>query len=159
MSPYASWPTIWRNSTMPQSALHLIERFDEHLEKDAIPSVPQQTRGIYVLYSRRGKRVDVVYVGMAAAGNRSGIQSRLRKHKRRKGDLWTHFSIFKVWDNVRDEQIIELEGLLRHIYRLDTNACKLNVQRRFKTIHEVWEPLPTWPKPKPRYKSKRLTRR
>ena len=59
---------------------------------------------------------DVVYVGMAT----QGIRGRLESHVKRKGDLWTHFSAFEVWDNIRDEEIVELEGLFRHLYRKDS---------------------------------------
>jgi hypothetical protein len=51
-----------------------------------------------------------------------------------KRDLWTHFSVFEVFDNVRGEEIEELEGLLRHIYRRDARANRLNVQRGFKKL-------------------------
>jgi hypothetical protein len=75
----------------------------------------------------------------------SGIRGRLDSHKRSKGDLWTHFSAFEVWDNIRDEEIVELEGLFRHFYRKDTSANKLNVQRRFKKLSKVRQNnLSTW---------------
>lgn len=58
-------------------------------------------------------------------------------HKKYKAGLWTHCSVFEVWDNIRDEEIIELEGLFRHIYRYDTKANSLNVQRGFKKLRKV----------------------
>ncbi|GAF97179.1 unnamed protein product, partial [marine sediment metagenome] len=33
--------------------------------------------------------------------------------------LWTHFSIFEVWENITENEIKELEGLFRQIYRKD----------------------------------------
>ena len=68
-------------------------------------------------------RLDAVYVGMA----RTGARARLRHHLKNKTD-WTHFSLFDVWQNVRDTEIEELEGCLRHIYRKDSPANRLNVQ-------------------------------
>jgi hypothetical protein len=56
---------------------------------------------------------------------------------KRKGKLWTHFSIFEVWDNIRDEEVTELEGLFRHIYRKDPAANALNIQRGFKKASRV----------------------
>ena len=56
----------------------------------------------------------VVYIGMAR-GPKSGMRERLSSHARgTKKDEWTHFSIFEVWDNIREEEVEELEGLLRH---------------------------------------------
>ena len=112
---------------------------------DDINLLPLGLRGIYVLYKQRPRieRFDVVYVGMTLGG-KGGIRSRLKRHKRRKLDLWTHCSIFEVWDNVRDDEIIELEGLFRHIYRYDSRANRLNRQRGFRKLkmirdNKFWE--------------------
>ena len=102
-------------------------------------TLPRGLRGIYVLYKYkpRANRYDVVYVGMAAAGRRGGIRGRLRKHVLKKSGLWSHFSAFEVWDNVRDEDIWELEGLFRHIYKSDSTANRLNVQRGYAKLKAV----------------------
>jgi hypothetical protein len=70
---------------------------------------------------------------------RQGARARLRSHaqSKKKRDLWTHFSIFEVFDNVRGEEIQELEGLLRHIYRRDSRANRLNTQRAFAKLSKV----------------------
>lgn len=73
--------------------------------------------------------MDVVYVGMAR-GESSGAKGRLKKHNSTKAD-WTHFSVFEVWDNIYPQQIQELEGLFRHLYRRDSMANKLNRQRAY----------------------------
>lgn len=122
---------------MPETELKLFKRFVEFQPRSEISRVPRGTRGIYVLlrWRRRLRRYDVVYVGMA----RQGVAGRLRAHARSaaKRDLWTHFSVFEVLDNVRGEEIEELEGLLRHIYRRDSRANRLNVQRGYKKLQRV----------------------
>jgi len=82
-------------------------------------------------------KYDVVYIGMAAGEKTASIRGRLRVHQRRKGKLWTHFSAYEVWDNIREDEIQELEGLFRHIYRKDTKANSLNQQRAFKKLINV----------------------
>jgi hypothetical protein len=73
-------------------------------------------RGVYVLYMKRNvhgrEKFDVQYVGMATAGKRRGLRGRLESHakSKRKGKLWTHFSIYQVWENIRSEEVAELEG-------------------------------------------------
>lgn len=128
---------------MPQSELRLIKRCAEFIPKENTKSLPRRLRGIYVLcrhLRRRSKeKYDVLYVGMASAGRRGGIRGRLTLHARRKGRLWTHFSAFEVWDNIRDEEVKELEGLFRHIYRHDSQANTLNIQRGFKKVRKVRE--------------------
>mgnify|MGYP001602181020 CR=1 FL=1 len=125
---------------MPESALRLIRRRREYMPVDDIAQLPPGMRGIYVLYrhapARGGKpqRYEVVYVGMATTG---GIRGRLRSHRRTKRDLWTHCSVFEVWDNIRDEEVAELEGLFRHLYRHDSTAGALNKQRSFKAMMRV----------------------
>lgn len=47
----------------------------------------------------------------------------------RRSDQWTHFSVFGVWGNIRDEEVTELEDLFRDIYRRDGQAHVLNIQR------------------------------
>jgi hypothetical protein len=70
-------------------------------------------------------------------GGKGGIRGRLKGHRRKKVGLWSHCSIFEVWDNIRDDEIVELEGLFRHIYKKDSRANKLNKQRGFKKLKMV----------------------
>jgi len=122
---------------MLQSPLRLIKRCREYVEVHRVLRVPRDLRGIYVLYrqlrSRRKVHYDVVYVGMAAKG---GMRARLKRHRGKK-EGWTHFSLFEVWDNIRDEEIRELEGLFRHIYKFDSQASPLNAARGFKAIRAI----------------------
>ncbi|MBN8627436.1 MAG: GIY-YIG nuclease family protein [Planctomycetes bacterium] len=109
----------------------------EYKKQTQIDLVPPRCRGIYVLYQQHGDvegKFDVVYVGMAAAGRKSGIRGRLTSHVKKKAGLWSHFSAFEVWDNITDDQVAEFEGLFRHIYRHDSRANSLNIQRRFKKM-------------------------
>ncbi|MCP4263907.1 MAG: GIY-YIG nuclease family protein [Planctomycetes bacterium] len=126
---------------MPVSELRLIKRCAELLEQTEqnISLIPQSTRGIYTLlkYQSKTGNYDVVYIGMAGGSGKGGIRSRLKTHRRRKGKLWSHFSMFEVWDNIREEEIRELEGIFRHIYRKDTGANRLNQQRSFNKLAKV----------------------
>jgi len=124
---------------MPVSELRLIKRCAEFCKKKDITSIPGHTRGIYVLFKYRPRlnKYDVVYIGMAAGTKTASIRGRLRVHQRKKGKLWTHFSAFEVWDNIREDEIQELEGLFRHLYRKDTKANRLNQQRAFKKLTKV----------------------
>jgi len=122
---------------MAESVLRLIKRSAEFRSIDEVPDVPRNRRGLYVLYRRRknasGEHFDVVYVGMA----RTGMRGRLVSHTKTKHLEWTHFSVFEVWDNVRDEEIVELEGLFRHLYRRDSKANGLNKQKSFNKVSRV----------------------
>lgn len=134
---------------MSESVLRLIKRSAEFIPAGRVSKVPVRTRGLYVLYETQevaGKaHFNVVYVGLA----RSGIRARLRSHARTKRRAWTHFSAFEVWDNVRDEELVELEGLFRHLYRRDSKANGLNRQKKFQKLRQVrqndfskWSPTP-----------------
>jgi hypothetical protein len=124
---------------MPVSELRLIKRCSEFRPKEDIKAIHPWTRGIYVLFKHRPQldKYDVVYIGMAAGMKTASIRGRLRVHRRKKGKLWTHFSAFEVWDNIREDEIQELEGLFRHIYRKDARANKLNRQKGFKKLSNV----------------------
>ena len=127
---------------MPVAPLRLIRRCFEFAPQDEYWTVPPEARGIYVLYRRRrsprgsgqtGRRFDVVYIGLADVS----VRRRLRAHVGQKGSEWTHFSIYEVWDNIRQDEIKELEGLLRHIYRFDFNANRLNLAKGFNKLGDV----------------------
>ena len=128
---------------MKESPLRLIKRKQEYLPKADILSLPRGIRGIYVLYRYRRKTIafNVVYVGMARSGTKSGLRGRLTRHSKsaRKKDLWTHCSIYEVWENIRDEEVIELEGIFRQIYALDQKANSLNKQTTFGKLKQVPE--------------------
>jgi hypothetical protein len=93
---------------VPETELKLFKRCVEYQPRDEIKNIPRDTRGIYALLRWRPRlgQYEVVYVGMA----RQGVRARLTVHARKKRDLWTHFSVFEVFDNVRGEEIAELEG-------------------------------------------------
>ena len=123
---------------MAQTPLRLVKRCAEYIEVARVLELPGGLRGIYVLYRQRRRRgtthFDVVYVGMASS---SGIRARLKSHRRKKAGLWTHFSVFEVWENIRDEEVRELEGLFRHLYRDDSRANPLNVARLYKGLKVI----------------------
>lgn len=130
---------------MAESPLRLIKRIAEYVPRDKVMLLPPMLRGIYVLYKecddRRGakEKYDVKYVGMARAGKRGGLRHRLRSHlnSKRKGKQWTHFSVFEVWPNIRDDEVVEIEGLIRFILRKDSTASSLNIQRGFKKARKI----------------------
>ncbi|SRR5712691_8731956 len=123
---------------MPPSPTRLIERCAQWLPKESAKLVPRGTRGIYGLLHFRPRlgKYDVVYIGMGA---RSGIRSRLKSHLKSQTKVWSHFSIFKVWENISEDEVEELEGLFREIYRKDKRANRFNKQKKFQKIQMVRE--------------------
>ncbi len=133
---------------MAASQLRLIKHCAEYLPQNEVHRIPRRTRGIYVLYKYRPKTkmYDVVYIGMVGGEVKAGIGGRLYSHINKKGRHWTHFSVYEVWDNIREEEVRELEGILRHLYRYDSRANKLAIQKKFirlrrvhrRTLEENW---------------------
>jgi hypothetical protein len=123
---------------MAISELKLIKHSLEYIPKENIKLVPYGTRGIYALYQKSPtqENYDLVYIGMAR-GLKVGIRKRLRSHKKNKPDLWSHFSVFEVWDNIREEEVEELEGLFRHLFKKDSKANSLNKQKKYKKLESV----------------------
>jgi hypothetical protein len=122
---------------MPLAPMSLIEKAAEFLPLAESTRVPAKTRGLYLLLKkqRARNRYEVVYVGMAC-GPLAGIRGRLRSHRRKKSGRWTHFSVFKVWDNVSPQVVRELEGIVRHFYWKDPGV-NLAVQRRFNPMKRL----------------------
>lgn len=124
---------------MSRSVLRLIKNVIEYQPKENFDLVPLKTRGIYALYFQNTyneKVFELVYIGMAR-GKNSGIRGRLNKHNKRKKGLWTHFSAFEVWDNISESEVEELEGLFRHLFKLDPKANILNKQKEFKKLSDL----------------------
>jgi hypothetical protein len=119
---------------VPESPLFFVKKCAQWQPKDSYKLLPRGIRGIYALLNRKGRSniYNVAYIGMAARS--SGIRSRLRRHFSSKRKEWTHFSLFEVWENIREETVDELEGLFREIYRKDERANLFNRQRRFKKL-------------------------
>lgn len=65
-------------------------------------------------------------------------------HRRKKASEWSHFSVFEVWDNVRPEEVAELESLFRNIYSRDSRANRLNVQKGSKRLRSITRKLKEW---------------
>ena len=126
-------------SSSKASSLRLVQSCAQWIPKTQIDSVPKGLRGIYALHRHRPRisKYDVVYVGMA--DGRAGIRARLKTHanSKRKRQLWTHFSMYAVWPNITEAEIVELEGLFREIYRKDKRANALNRQRRCRQLQNV----------------------
>jgi hypothetical protein len=124
---------------MKPSELRLISKCGQWLPKELRNQIPKGIRGIYALhcFSPRSGKHDVVYIGMA--NGKRGIRSRLGSHARskRKGNQWSHFSFFEVWPNITENEIQELEGLFREIYRKDTHANRLARQKRYRKLRNV----------------------
>lgn len=123
---------------MPASPMRLIKKSIEYQPVEERSKIPESIRGVYVLYNEEGEHwYNVVYVGMSTTG--TGVKSRINAHARskRKSSLWTHFSIYEVWDNIRDDEIKELEGLLRQIYRYDQQANSLNKQKSYTELQSL----------------------
>jgi len=120
---------------MTPSPLRLIKGRIEFITQLEINRLPKNIRGIYALFEGEPeqKKFNVKYVGMST----TSVRGRLKRHRKKKGSLWSHCSIFQVWDNVRDEEIKELEGILRHIYRFDEIANKLNEMKSFKAVKKT----------------------
>ena len=87
---------------------------------------------------KTGRSFNVVYVGMAR-GEKTGMFERITRHakSKRKGPHWSHFSLFEVHDNISEQEVEELEGLFRHIYRKDKNANKFNKQKRHHKLFRI----------------------
>jgi hypothetical protein len=124
---------------MANSPMHLIRRFAEFQPAEKVAEMPTKRRGIYVLYKQRKKagklHYDVVYVGMTTAGMKGRLKQHLKSE--RKKDLWSHFSAYEVYENVKEDEIRELEGLFRHVYRKDSRANKLNRQKKYAKVERV----------------------
>jgi hypothetical protein len=120
---------------MSYAKSRFIKRTAERCPRSDARYIPKNTRGIYTLLKKIGNNTfKVVYIGMSGGSKALGIYFRINRHKNSKRmnrSKWDYFSIFEVWDNITQNEVKELEGLILHIYRKDADVNKLNRQRRF----------------------------
>src|ERR1700675_4514242 len=121
------------------NGLRLIFRCAQWIPKSSRNRIPPRVRGIYALhcYGKKLKKdkFDVAYIGMSSG--KSGIRSRLAAHARNKGSEWSHFSLFEVWPNISEDEISELEGLFREIFRKDAHANRLALQKKCLKLRNI----------------------
>jgi hypothetical protein len=140
---YSIYFKVKQRDSMPEYKLRLIKRCEKYLPVDKINFLPKGLRGVYVLYkySEKTYSYNVVYVGVSCSrSDESHIRRKLKVHRRKKECLWSHFSIFEVWENIRDDEIRELKGLFREIYMKDSSANKIHKQegtKRLKSISNI----------------------
>ena len=120
-----------------KSHLRIIKTALEYRDIDELKIVPKNLRGIYALYQKQGKFYNLVYIGMSGKDSKGRIKARLNKHKKNKIKKWSHFSYYEVWDNISDQEIVELEGLFRQLYRFDSRANTFNKQQTHKPLIKV----------------------
>ncbi len=120
-----------------KSHLKIIKNALEYRHIDELAIVPKYLRGIYALYLKQGKFYNLVYIGMSGRDSNGRIKARLNKHKKNTSKNWTHFSYYEVWDNISDQEILELEGLFRQLYRFDSRANILNKQQTHRPLNRV----------------------
>lgn len=112
---------------MRKSASLYFKSFHEFVPVSEISALPKLMRGLYALYQEDEKGFkNLMYVGMTDGG----AKGRIGRHTGgKKTGLWSHCSVFEVWDNITQEQIEEIEALFRHALRRDASANALNVQK------------------------------
>lgn len=120
-----------------KSHLKIIKSALEYRHLDEVNIVPRNLRGIYALYQKQGRFYNLVYIGMSGKEANGRIKARLIKHKKSKSKKWSHFSYYEVWDNINDQEIRELEGLFRQLYRLDSRANTFNKQQTHRPLNRV----------------------
>jgi hypothetical protein len=81
---------------------------------------------------------------MATSNPDGGIWRRIWSHANSpsKKSKWSQFSFFAVWENIRKDEIGELESLFCGIYQKDDRANSLNKQRgnkEIKAIRRAWK--------------------
>jgi hypothetical protein len=79
-----------------------------------------------------------------SSGEKYQVRSRLLTHEKSKSGLWTHFSVYEVWDNITKAQVVELEGLFRHVYREDKTGKSLNIQKKSTLIAGIQRQPEKW---------------
>ena len=122
---------------MKVSPCYLFSRSLEFCPAEDIDLVPPGTKGIYVLYqSLNADLMELIYIGVGF-GECSGLHGRLKMHRDLQPNVWTHFSVFQVWDNITKKQIKELAGFFRHVFRRGIYAKSVMETKEYKPLIRI----------------------
>lgn len=96
--------------------------------------VPPNMKALYVLYSyiKESHQMNVRYVGYANGQDGKDARSMLWQQHSINGAIWSHFSVYELWDHFRKEDASVVEDLFNHVYRHDSHL-KSHLARNKRT--------------------------
>ena len=121
----------------------LVRRAIEYRPSACILQVPPNMTALYVLYSYNGasRHMNVRYVGYASGQRGNDARSMLRSQHTLNGSMWSHFSVYELWDHFQKDDAAAVEALFEHVYRDDSHLkTHLARNKRIETRDNTFIP-------------------
>jgi len=109
----------------------------------SIMRVPPNLTALYVLYSHdsESRHMNVRYVGYANSQSGEDARSMLWQQHKLNGRMWSHFSVYELWDHFQKDDTRAVETLFDHVYRHDSHLkSHLAKNKRVETRDNVFIP-------------------
>lgn len=121
----------------------LVRHEIEYLPTRCVTQLPSNMTALYVLYSydNESRHMNVCYVGYANHQNGDDARSMLQLQHRLNGRMWSHFSVYELWDHFQKDDAKAVDALFNHVYRRDSHLrTHLVRNRRIETSDNVFIP-------------------
>jgi len=130
-------------SVIKQGSTPLVRREIEYRSSSCIMQVPPNMTALYVLYSNssNSRHMNVRYVGYASSQSGSDARSMLQQHYKLNARMWSHFSVYELWDYFQKDDAAAVKALFEHIYRHDSQLkTHLTRNKRIETRDNAFIP-------------------
>lgn len=120
----------------------LVRNEMEFLPASEIMSVPANIKALFALfaYDSELKNYNVMYVGYASSEGENKIRALLKEQQRLNGRMWSHFSVYELWDYIQEKDDRAVEMLFNQIYRRDTQYRQHLTRNKKHTADNLFVP-------------------
>jgi len=121
----------------------LVRREIEFQPSSRIMRLPPNMTALYVLYAydSESRHMNVRYVGYASNQNGDDARSMLWQQHKLNGRMWSHFSVYELWDHFQKGDTRAVEALFDQVYRHDSHLkAYLTRNKRVETRDNVFIP-------------------
>jgi hypothetical protein len=93
----------------------------EFLPASEIMQIPGNIKALFALYAYDSelRNFNVMYIGYANNEGGNTIRSLLKEQERLNGRMWSHFSVYELWDYIQKDDQRAVDMLFKQIYRRD----------------------------------------
>jgi hypothetical protein len=121
----------------------LVRHEIEYQPSRYIMQIPPNFTALYVLYAydSETRHMNVRYVGYADKQSGDDVRDMLLQQQKLNGRMWSHFSVYELWDYFQKDDTKAVETLFEHVYRHDSHLkTHLAKNRRVETSDNVFIP-------------------
>lgn len=115
----------------------------EYQPTSQIQLVPSGIKALIVLYSynKEPEYFNVKYIGYADGKGFNTARAILSEQQQLNGRMWSHFSVYELWDHLQKNDDYAVNELFRQIYRRDSHSrSSVTMDKKKYTGNDLFVP-------------------